>query len=63
MRKDDYIMQCPACTPNMVAVSADGTRKAYRFIKSKGFVIVPYCTSMQKSMTMKGNIKLEIYPN
>ncbi|XP_073318484.1 uncharacterized protein [Pagrus major] len=27
---------CPACTPDMLAVSADGNRKHYRFRKSKG---------------------------
>ncbi|KAJ8381308.1 hypothetical protein SKAU_G00020860 [Synaphobranchus kaupii] len=27
---------CPACKPNMLAVSADGNRKHYRFKKSKG---------------------------
>ncbi|XP_052473356.1 uncharacterized protein LOC128029544 isoform X2 [Carassius gibelio] len=27
---------CPACTPNMLAVSADGNRKLYRFQHSKG---------------------------
>ncbi|KTF77271.1 hypothetical protein cypCar_00046864 [Cyprinus carpio] len=27
---------CPACTPNMLAVSADGSRKLYRFQHSKG---------------------------
>ncbi|XP_075328755.1 uncharacterized protein LOC142387450 [Odontesthes bonariensis] len=28
--------KCPACTPDMLAISADGNRKHYRFKKSKG---------------------------
>ncbi|XP_056149136.1 uncharacterized protein LOC130131969 [Lampris incognitus] len=28
---------CPACTPEMVAVAADGNRKLYRFKRSSGF--------------------------
>lgn len=31
---------CPACHPSMLEVSADGNRKAYRFKKSKGFVLI-----------------------
>ncbi len=30
--------KCPACTPDMLAISADGNRKHYRFKKSKGSV-------------------------
>lgn len=28
---------CPACSPDMLAVSCDGNRKLYRFSKSKGY--------------------------
>ncbi|XP_041867488.1 uncharacterized protein LOC121656518 [Melanotaenia boesemani] len=28
--------KCPACTPDMLAIAADGNRKQYRFKKSKG---------------------------
>lgn len=30
--------KCPACTPDMLAIAADGNRKQYRFRKSKGSV-------------------------
>ncbi|CAM4573646.1 unnamed protein product [Leuciscus chuanchicus] len=39
-RKEDLCLmepfKCPACTPDMLAISADGNRKHYRFKKSKG---------------------------
>ncbi|KAK0133033.1 hypothetical protein N1851_031611 [Merluccius polli] len=39
-KKDDLCQvepfKCPACTPDMLAISADGNRKHYRFKKSKG---------------------------
>ncbi|XP_030285649.1 uncharacterized protein LOC115589090 isoform X1 [Sparus aurata] len=39
-KKDDLCQVepfvCPACTPDMLAISADGNRKHYRFKKSKG---------------------------
>ncbi|XP_066507850.1 uncharacterized protein [Hoplias malabaricus] len=33
---------CPACTPDTVAVSADGNRKLYRFSKTKGVEEQPF---------------------
>lgn len=30
---------CPACTPNMLALCADGNRKQYRFRQSRGLVV------------------------
>ncbi|XP_048066670.1 uncharacterized protein LOC125280281 isoform X3 [Megalobrama amblycephala] len=33
---------CPACTPDTVAVSADGNRKLYRFSKTKGAEEQPF---------------------
>ncbi|XP_052445521.1 uncharacterized protein LOC127987303 isoform X1 [Carassius gibelio] len=33
---------CPACTPDTVAVSADGNRKLYRFSKTKGTEEQPF---------------------
>ncbi|KAA0716633.1 hypothetical protein E1301_Tti023845 [Triplophysa tibetana] len=33
---------CPACTPDTVAVSADGNRKLYRFSKTKGLEEQPF---------------------
>ncbi|XP_027138177.1 uncharacterized protein LOC113746493 isoform X2 [Larimichthys crocea] len=39
-KKDDLCQvepfKCPACTPDMLAICADGNRKHYRFKKSKG---------------------------
>ncbi|KAK7173361.1 hypothetical protein R3I93_003245 [Phoxinus phoxinus] len=39
-KKEDLCLsepfKCPACTPDMLAISADGNRKHYRFKKSKG---------------------------
>ncbi|XP_058626164.1 uncharacterized protein LOC131536958 isoform X2 [Onychostoma macrolepis] len=39
-KKEDMCLmkpfKCPACTPDMLAISADGNRKHYRFKKSKG---------------------------
>ena len=41
-KKDDLCQVepfvCPACTPDMLAISADGNRKHYRYKKSKGLV-------------------------
>ncbi|XDV10893.1 hypothetical protein PO909_000004 [Leuciscus waleckii] len=41
---------CPACTPDTVAVSADGNRKLYRFSKTKGAEEQPFFLSNDKDV-------------
>ncbi|RXN18986.1 hypothetical protein ROHU_007557 [Labeo rohita] len=51
-KKEDLCLtepfKCPACTPDMLAISADGNRKHYRFKKSKGYW--PYLERMAEKL-------------